>query len=386
MLFVIAEFRPKRAGAELQAERLALALAEQGIAVEILTYQMKGTQRSERVGNVTISRLPAFGPDRLWLLGLVPSVFRAVLARRNRVDVVHAHQALQPSFGAVEAAAWLGKPSVVKVGNSGARFDLDLLAQSSPRPLSRWMARRVARRAGCFISLNEDIYRSLLGYGVSEDRIRAIPNGVPVQPAQTEQLRAEAREKLGLPLDAVVLVSVGNLHPKKNQAVVLEALARLTAAGSQAILLIVGDGPLRPSLERRASELQLSGQVRFLGSVADVLACLYAADVFVLSSLQEGISNALLEAMAIGLPVVATDVPGNSTVVSDGLNGVLVRNGDAEQLAHRLESVLSDKEQARALGAAARRTILDQYDIRVVADRYRELYRSLIRPGAVKNS
>src|SRR3954453_20408285 len=86
VLFVIAEFRPKRAGAELQAERLALALAGQGIGVEILTCQMKGTQRSERVGNVTISRLPAFGPDRYWLLGLVPSVFRAVLARRNRVD------------------------------------------------------------------------------------------------------------------------------------------------------------------------------------------------------------------------------------------------------------------------------------------------------------
>jgi N,N'-diacetylbacillosaminyl-diphospho-undecaprenol alpha-1,3-N-acetylgalactosaminyltransferase len=85
------------------------------------------------------------------------------------------------------------------------------------------------------------------------------------------------------------------------------------------------------------------------------------------------------------LPVVATEVPGNSTVVRDGLNGMLVRNGDAEHLAHRLESVLSDNEQARALGTAARRTILDQYDIRVVADRYRELYRSIIRPGAVKN-
>jgi glycosyltransferase involved in cell wall biosynthesis len=88
--------------------------------------------------------------------------------------------------------------------------------------------------------------------------------------------------------------------------------------------------------------------------------------------------------MAIGLPVVATDVPGNSTVVRDELNGLLVRNGDAEHLAQRLESVLTDKEQARALGTAARRTILDQYDIRVVAGRYGELYRALIRP-AVRN-
>jgi glycosyltransferase involved in cell wall biosynthesis len=315
--------------------------------------------------------------------GLVPSVFRAVLARRNCFDIVHAHQALHPSFGAVEAAAWLGKPSVVKVGNSGVRFDLDVLAQSAPRPLSRWMARRLARHADCFISLNEDIHRALLGYGVSQDRIRAIPNGVPVQPAQTENRRAEARAALGLPTRGSVLVCVGNLHPKKNHALLLEALARLVAAGSQATLLLVGDGPLKGSLERRAQELRLSGQIRFLGSVADVWTCLYAADVFVLSSLQEGISNALLEAMAVGLPVVATDVPGNSTVIRDGINGMLIRNGDAAQLAERLKSVLVDTEQAHALGTAARRTIVEQYDIRLIAARYRELYGSLIGYTAV---
>jgi glycosyltransferase involved in cell wall biosynthesis len=380
VLFVIAEFRPKRAGAELQAERLALALAEEGIAVEILTYQMKGTPRSERIGNVQVTRLPAFGPERFWLQGLVPSVFQAVLARRNSFDVLHAHQALHPSFGAVAAAALLGKPSVVKVGNSGPRFDLDLLAHSTPRPLSRWMARRMARQARCFVSLNEDIRESLLGYGVPSERIRAIPNGVPVPAAQTETLRAEARVSLGLPNRGDVLISVGNLHPKKNHALLIDALGRLASAGTRPTLLILGDGPSKSSLEHQAAELRVSDQVRFLGSRDDVWSCLYAADVFVLTSLHEGISNALLEAMAIGLAVVVTDVPGNHTVVDDGQNGLLVGNGDAQQLAEGIKSLLAEKERARALGAAARRTILDEYDIRLVAARYRELYHSLKTP------
>ena len=377
-MFVIAEFRPKRAGAELQAERLALALAEAGVAVEILTYQMEGTPRSERIGNVQVSRLPAFAPERFWLQGLVPSVFQAVLARRNSFDVLHAHQALHPSFAAVAAAALLGKPSVVKVGNSGPRFDLDVLARSTPRPLSRWMARRMARQARCFVSLNDDIRASLLGYGVPPERIRAIPNGVPVPAAQTEALRAEARAALGLPDRGDVLISVGNLHPKKNHALLIEALGRLASAGTRPMLLILGDGPLRSSLERQAAELGVSEQVQFLGSRDDVWDCLYAADLFVLSSLHEGISNALLEAMAIGLAVIVTDVPGNHTVIKDGENGLLVGSGDAQQLADRITFLLADKERARALGAAARRTVLEQYDIHLIAARYRDLYRSLI--------
>lgn len=367
----------------MQAERLALALAREGNTVEILTRRIPGTPRSESEGNVKITRLPTLEAQRLKLLALVPSVFGAVLARRGWFDVVHTHQAFHPSFAAVSAASYVDKPSVVKVGNSGPGFDLDLFATSFPRPLCRWMVRRLASQARCFISLNDDIERRLRQHGVSPQRIRAIPNGVPVQQPQTPDRRAEARIALGLSPHAPMLISVGNLHPKKNQAVLIEALRILAGMGLHPTLILAGEGPLKASLGRHATDLGVSEQVRFLGSVADLWPYLYAADVFVMTSLHEGLSNALLEAMAVGLPVVATNVPGNRTVIQDGRDGFLVSNGDALHLAQALKVMLTDRKLALALGASAHRTVRERYDITHIAAQYRDLYAELVENAAM---
>jgi glycosyltransferase involved in cell wall biosynthesis len=147
-----------------------------------------------------------------------------------------------------------------------------------------------------------------------------------------------------------------------------------------AVLLIVGDGPLRGELEREAAACGLGRSVRFVGSQPDVTSFYLGADVFVLPSLTEGLSNALLEAMAAGLPVVASDVRGNREVVEDGVSGFLVDWADADAAARRVARLLEDAVLRRRLGTAARRRA-DCFSIAVVGERYCRLYQTVTSPG-----
>jgi glycosyltransferase involved in cell wall biosynthesis len=147
-----------------------------------------------------------------------------------------------------------------------------------------------------------------------------------------------------------------------------------------ATLLIVGDGPLRPELEREAAECGLDRSVRFLGSHADVTTFYRIADVFVLPSVTEGLSNALLEAMAAGLPVVASDVAGNREVIEDGVNGVLVDWADPGAAAGVVLRLLDDAELRRRVGEAARRCA-GRFTIASVAERYCRLYQTVASPS-----
>jgi glycosyltransferase involved in cell wall biosynthesis len=378
VLFVIAEFRPKLAGAEVQAERLALTLAEQGVEVEVITRRLGGAPAAEMIGPVRITRLWSPGSERLKLLALMPLVFIAGLARRDRFDLVHAHQGLHPAVAGVAAATLLRKPSVVKIGNSGPRFDLAMLDSCTPTILSRQLSGYLVARTGCFIALNSDIRRDLGRRGVPSSRIMSIPNGVPVLSPQTSKKKVEARITLGLPLDEPIVTSVGNLHPKKNHHLLLEALGVMAKMGHRPLVFMVGQGPLRRELEEYSHNLGVQHQVRFVGSVSHVVDYLYAADAFVLPSSTEGVSNALLEAMSVGVPAVGSDISGNRELIEDSVHGFLVAPDDAHALAINLIKLLHDRERARWLGRNAHQRIVDHFDIRKIARQYHLLYRWLL--------
>jgi len=143
-------------------------------------------------------------------------------------------------------------------------------------------------------------------------------------------------------------------------------------------LILVGDGPLRNRLEARAASGSLAGHVTFVGARTDVAEYLRAADLLVLPSRAEGMSNALLEAMACGIPVVASDLPANREVVGrDGRTGCLVAPEDAPGLARAIETLAKAPAGRREIGAAARALVEERFDIRKVAERYRSLYAQL---------
>jgi glycosyltransferase involved in cell wall biosynthesis len=207
-------------------------------------------------------------------------------------------------------------------------------------------------------------------------RWQVIPSGVDVDHFQGAPSSAAAKRSLGLDPARAVVGTVGRLEERKRQDHLLVAARAMHARanGNAPQLLLVGDGPLRGQLERQAADLGLAPAVHFAGAVADVRTALAAMDVFVLPSGAEGMSNALLEAMAAARPVVATAVGGTREVLEDGRTGILVPPGDVTALAGQVLGLLGNPARSESLGAAARRVVSQRFGARVMVGRLEELY------------
>lgn len=383
VLMVIRLFSPWVGGTQTQALRLAGALRDRGVDVRFVTGRwFRGTPREE-----TIDGIPVFRNHTLWegfgirgtrklggylyLLTLWWHLWR----RRDTYDVIHVHGLSYHTFAAAVAGGRLGKPTVTKLANSGRASDILKMRSDQHLALSRWML-PAALRCDRFVALTETVQRELEEAGVSAARITRIPNGIEPGPAIERPITDLPRSGR--------IVFVGRLHPQKGVDSLLRATALLRARrpGSDVRLDVVGDGPLRDELTVLSRELGIAEVVRFLGDRDDVSAILDRADVFALPSRAEGISNALLEAMAAGMPVVATAIPGNTDVVTNGHDGLLVAVDDPPSIAAAIERLMDDRELRARLGRAARRTIGSRFAIDMVADRYLALYRELLSDGA----
>jgi len=220
--------------------------------------------------------------------------------------------------------------------------------------------------------------------GIRADRIQQIYNGVDTRRfAPRTGARTLALPEAFQRPNSLVVGTVGRLQPIKDQATLMRAFAvmvkRHPDLAGRARLLIVGEGPARADLVTLSRSLRLEDKVHFTGPLEDVPAALCALDLFVLPSLNEGISNTILEAMATGLPVLATAVGGNSELVEDGVTGRLFAPGDAEALAGLMTRYLSDPGQGVALGKAARVRVLERFSLGSMVDRYADLYDCLRR-------
>lgn len=202
------------------------------------------------------------------------------------------------------------------------------------------------------------------------DKVRVIRNGVDL--ALWRPVCREGR----LPRRAV---HVARLDPVKDQHTLLRATRQIVDRLPDFRLDIVGDGPARAVLERQSCSLRLEGNVIFHGFRDDVPRLLADADLFMLSSRSEGLALTLVEAMATGLPVVATDVGGNREIVMDGVTGLLVPPSSAEILAEAALRLLLDPSRLRSLGFSARKRVEDHFDLRVVVRRYQETYLEALR-------
>jgi glycosyltransferase involved in cell wall biosynthesis len=229
------------------------------------------------------------------------------------------------------------------------------------------------------VAVSRALADEAVGLGVSPERIVFIPNGVDtaLYHAVAASQRAELRGRLGLP-DGPLALFVGRLHPVKLLSVLLYAWERVAERCGDAHLLLVGDGPQRAELEQQVATAGLGDRVTFLGAVADPVLYYQTANVFVLPSASEGLSNAMLEAMACGLPVVVTAVSGAADVVRDGKNGKLVPPNKPNALAEILIELIEDVEQRLELGDQARRTVARHYSMEAMGARYEQLYLALL--------
>ncbi len=219
--------------------------------------------------------------------------------------------------------------------------------------------------------------------GFSAGRIRTIRNGVDLS-RFTRVNRGVARAELGLSSDTLAVVTVGRLVPVKDHDTLLHAIALVRASGTLATLLIAGDGPLKAQLQQRAAALGIQEHVRFLGYRPDAEAVLAAADLFVLSSESEGLSNTILEAMASGQPVVATRVGGADELVVDGVTGRLVPAKSPRDLADAVREILSDPVLREAMGRAGRARAESEFSLDLMLERYQTMYCEMAakKPGS----
>jgi glycosyltransferase involved in cell wall biosynthesis len=239
-----------------------------------------------------------------------------------------------------------------------------------------WLYRRMARWANGFIAISNDVETAIVKtIGPVQDRIAIISNGVDMRRYQSSTDRFATRRALGFTEDDILYTVVGTLKEQKGHRYLIEAVTPLIARTPRLHILIVGDGELRGSLEAQVRAAGIETNIHFLGNRSDVAALLAASNVFVLPSLWEGLPMALIEAMASGLPVIATLVSGSQQVVEQGRSGILVPPGEVTPLRQAMEDLLADPERARLLGKAAQRRIEEAYSARRQAEEHLVLYR-----------
>jgi glycosyltransferase involved in cell wall biosynthesis len=362
---VIESYLPATGGTERQLQQLAGALAARRVLVEILTIRRSPRwARRETVDGIPVHRLSY--PKVRWLGALVVLAKAAafLLTEGRRFDVLHVHTANLLAVVSVLVGRVSGRPVVLKT--TGA-WDLErgVLNPATRHRLRQRAMLAVLRHADAWIAVSAELRHAIEAAGVAPARIRVIPNGVDT---------ARFRPVAGATGPEPRVVFVGRLVSQKALPVLLTAWSRVVDQIPGVTLDIVGAGPLGPEMQGLSARLGLGAGVRFLGFQADVQPFLERAAVFVLPSRVEGLSNALLEAMAAGIPVVATRVGGTEDVVIDGHTGLLVAPDDPEALADALVALLTARERAREMGRHGRARVMERYGLSRVADEYLAVY------------
>jgi sugar transferase (PEP-CTERM/EpsH1 system associated) len=354
-------------GMELGVVKLVNGLDDRRVASAICSTAQAGELKRALAPGVRLfelGRRDGNNPKLVWQL------YR--LFRRERPHIVHTH-AWGTLLEGLVAARLAGVPAVVH----GEHGTLQLRRHQRLAQRCGWAAAN--RVLSVSSRLAERIERET---GFPAARIRTIRNGVDLARFSGTS-RSRARRALGLPERGVLAATVGRLVPVKDHVTLLEATAALRQEGHEFTLVVAGDGPLRADLMARALSLGLSGRVRWLGHRSDVESVFAAADLFVLSSKSEGLSNTILEAMASGLPVVATRVGGADEMVVHGQTGLLVPPESPSELARALGALAAGDARRAAMGAAGRARVEAEFSLEGMLQQYEALYRDVAAAGPV---
>jgi glycosyltransferase involved in cell wall biosynthesis len=244
-----------------------------------------------------------------------------------------------------------------------------------------WPARARYRAAACVFAISRFVAQSLSASGLDPDRVRLLHEGVELPRLTSQEERRQARARWGVAEDESLLGCVGYLLPEKGQETLLRAWPAVQQAFPKARLILAGDGPCRPSLERLAKELNLGSVLILPGVVEEITQVYQALDVFLFPSLAEPLGTSLLVAMAYGLPVVSSNGGAGPEVVEEQSNGLLRTPGDADAWAEAVHRFLQDREAAARMGACARETIAVRFSADRMVEETLQAYRELALPA-----
>jgi glycosyltransferase involved in cell wall biosynthesis len=368
---VVSFFHPFASGAERQALAQGAELVRRGHLVHVITRSVPGYPiDDEEYQGIFIHRwikTATTGP--LFGLSFVAGVIRALARLRHQFDLVHTHQALWEAVATGLARPLLRRrPILVQPASAGFYGEADELS----RTRGAGSLRRLVLANTAFAAISSEIENRWRELGVPAGKIIRMASGV-----DAEQFRPGPSSVEAALLPRPRVVFTGRLHPQKNLPLLLEAWTRV-AERSTANLILIGPGHDRQRLTELAASLGIVSRVQFVGAVDSPADYLRAADIFVLPSVAEGMSNSLLEAMATALPCVVSRIGGNTDLVSEGQTGRLVGGVKPDDWSRTLLELIESPAEARRMGDAARRHIEQQFALTVVVDRYLDLYRRLI--------
>jgi glycosyltransferase involved in cell wall biosynthesis len=374
VLFTIRYFSPFIGGTEKQALSLAAQLIGKGDIITIVTSRFDNKwARQEVMEGVKVVRL--FSP-RIKVVGalfFLACLTGYLIKYRNHYSLIHTFQIGYTSSLSILMGILLNKPSLLKLASSGRGGDI----QRARRTLWGRVFLYMAKKASRIIMVSKTVEQELLAESVHPEKLCRISNGVDLKTYDKEGNKRQIRNKLKIP-DKKTVIYTGRLSPEKGVDFLLRCFSKVTQS-TVCQLIIIAEGPEKKRVMKRIDQLALTDVILFMPTVDEIAQYLKAADLFVLPSQFEGLSNALLEAMACGLPVISTSVGGSIDIIESGINGLLIEYNDEDALSQAISHVLGDSRLASNLGKHARQTVEKKHDIGSIAKQYLTVYDRLIK-------
>jgi glycosyltransferase involved in cell wall biosynthesis len=383
LLLICDTYPPVLGGSEIEAQRVSAALIRAGHTVHVLCSggpPMPPLRKWIDPAGVPVSILTHRSRGRWKDLVFALGVARAIWKRRSEFDVVYfLMQGLHVATG-LPAARILKKPIVMKISGDG------IISLMQGSRMGRIELHWLRKWKVPLMLLNDKMIEEAVSRNFPRGQLVWMPNPVEITEFRPPALEETAtwRRQHGIPEAARVVIYVGRLSQEKGLPGLLKGFALAARNDPAAMLVLVGDGAQRTELEKLACELNLAAeQIRFTGriDVTEVPCWLRAADVFALTSPNEGFPCALVEAMSAGLASVVSDIPANLQLIGDEVHGLTVHWNDENAIGAAIQRLLNDSDLRGRLGKAARQRACDNYSTERIVERYEELLADTIGRG-----
>jgi glycosyltransferase involved in cell wall biosynthesis len=286
------------------------------------------------------------------------------LIQREGIDVVNTHSSKDSWLASIGSWLSLKKPAFVRTRHLAIGIKKSLTYTLLPHRI---------------VTVSEYVRQLFLARGLPADKVVTIPSGIDTEKFDPARCETSLRRELGISASVPVVVMIAILRFDKGHYYFVHAAKEVLKMVPEVKFLIVGDGPQKENIMRYINELNINNNVLMLGLRRDIPKVLSTADLYVIPSIQEGMGQSTMEAMAMGVPVIASSVGGLPELVVDNKTGLLVPPGDISALARAIEELLSDKEKAGRLSDVARKSILRNYTIEKTVDRTLELYAEILQ-------
>jgi glycosyltransferase involved in cell wall biosynthesis len=285
------------------------------------------------------------------------------LIKREKIDVVSTHSGRDSFLAGIAGRISRRRPVIVRTRHIAMPITSTITYSVLPHSV---------------MTTSEYVRQYLIGKGIAPERVVTIHTGIDLAVFDPDTTTGTLREELGLKQNIPLVGTVAIMRLKKGYHILLDAVQEVLREIPGVVFVFVGDGPQKNNIERKINSMGLSQKVLMLGLRGDVPGVLKSIDIFVLPTLQEAHGGVFVEAMAMGKPVIGTDVGGVGEVIRDGVNGYLIRPNDASVLAKAIITMLRDKERAAVMGREGRKMVQEGFTVERMCEKIYALYSSLL--------